>query len=148
MRKTSMLNRTRYLIRQLAMAVLLASAGLAIVSGAAGFGANSSKGMRANSKARLDRAYGRLPLSFEVNEGQADKRVKFLSRGRGYTMFLTSEGAILALRKPEAVSQSLGQSPSLAPMAQGHEGRPQTPLRRRAPFGKCNCSLLIPMPWW
>jgi len=34
-------------------------------------------------------AYGRLPLSFEANTGQADPRVKFLSRGSGYTLFLT-----------------------------------------------------------
>ena len=28
--------------------------------------------------------YGSLPRSFEANEGQADRRVKFLSRGTGY----------------------------------------------------------------
>src|SRR5215469_16442766 len=43
------------------------------------------------------RAYGNLPLSFEPNTGQADARVRFLSRGPGYTLFLTSEEAVLAL---------------------------------------------------
>ena len=28
-------------------------------------------------------AYGKLPLSFEANHGQTDRRVRFLSRGRG-----------------------------------------------------------------
>ena len=42
-------------------------------------------------------AYGNLPLSFEPNTGQADARVRFLSRGPGYTLFLTSEEAVLAL---------------------------------------------------
>lgn len=34
-------------------------------------------------------AYGKLPLSFELNQGQTDGRVKFLTRGRGYSLFLT-----------------------------------------------------------
>ena len=42
--------------------------------------------------------YGNLPLSFEANQGQTDSRVKFLSRGRGYALFLTSEEAVLKLR--------------------------------------------------
>ncbi|MDA2929078.1 SBBP repeat-containing protein [Acidobacteria bacterium AH-259-O06] len=45
-------------------------------------------------------AYGRIPLHFEANQGQTDPRVKFLSRGRGYTLFLTPTGAVLTLRKP------------------------------------------------
>jgi hypothetical protein len=42
-------------------------------------------------------AYGDLPLSFELNAGQTDSRVKFLSRGPGYTVFLTNDEAVLAL---------------------------------------------------
>jgi len=42
-------------------------------------------------------AFGKLPLSFEANRGQTDSRVKFLSRGRGYGLFLTSTEAILTL---------------------------------------------------
>ena len=34
--------------------------------------------------------YGKLPLAFEANRGQSDAEVKFLSRGSGYTLFLTS----------------------------------------------------------
>jgi uncharacterized protein DUF11/beta-propeller repeat-containing protein len=43
-------------------------------------------------------AFGNLPLSFEPNMGQSDPRVKFLSRGAGYGLFLTSDEAVLALR--------------------------------------------------
>lgn len=39
-----------------------------------------------------------LPLSFETNHGQTDGEVKFLSRGSGYTLFLTSTEAVLSLR--------------------------------------------------
>ncbi len=42
----------------------------------------------------VDQAYGKLPLSFEANQGQTDVQVKFLSRGRGYTIFLTSTEAV------------------------------------------------------
>lgn len=43
-------------------------------------------------------AYARLPLSFEANQGQTDPQVKFLARGRGYTLFLTSAGAVVSLK--------------------------------------------------
>ena len=49
----------------------------------------------AANKMRVSKAYGKLPMSFEPNQGQTDKRVKFLSRGSGYTLFLTSREAIL-----------------------------------------------------
>ncbi len=40
-----------------------------------------------------------LPLMFEANRGQiADGRVKFISRNKDYTLFLTTEGATLSLR--------------------------------------------------
>src|SRR3990172_5483924 len=57
------------------------------------------------SQPRLIEAYGRLPLAFEANQGQTDARVKFLSRGSGYTLFLTSTEAVLRLQKPEVRSQ-------------------------------------------
>jgi hypothetical protein len=42
--------------------------------------------------------YGKLPLSFEANHGQTDGQVKFVSRTNGYTLFLTGDEAVLALR--------------------------------------------------
>src|SRR5580700_9592286 len=43
--------------------------------------------------------YGKLPLSFEANHGQTDNKVKFLSRGHGYSLFLTGNEAVIALKK-------------------------------------------------
>jgi hypothetical protein len=43
-------------------------------------------------------SYGKLPLSFERNQGQTDRAVQFLSRGAGYTLFLTNDEAVFALR--------------------------------------------------
>ncbi len=42
-------------------------------------------------------AYGRLPLRFEVNQGQSDGPVAFLARGQGYSLFLTPTEAVLSL---------------------------------------------------
>ena len=49
--------------------------------------------------------YGNLPLAFEPNQGQTDPQVQFLSRGRGYTLFITPQGAVLSLKKPRARPQ-------------------------------------------
>ena len=44
-----------------------------------------------------------LPLSFEANQGQTDPAVKFVSRGDGYAVFLTSDEAVFKLgRTPNA----------------------------------------------
>ncbi len=55
----------------------------------------------AAAPARVDKAFGRLPLRFEANQGQTDARVSFLARGRGYTLFLTATEAVLRLRSAE-----------------------------------------------
>ena len=52
------------------------------------------------TRARIAERFGKLPLSFEINKGQTDERVKFLSHGRGYDLFLTSTDAVLTLHKP------------------------------------------------
>jgi hypothetical protein len=44
-------------------------------------------------------AYGKLPLAFEANQGQTAADVRFLSRGDGYSLFLTEQEAVLALRQ-------------------------------------------------
>lgn len=51
---------------------------------------------------QIREAYGRMPLSFEANQGQTDPQVQFLSRGSGYSVFLTATGAVLTLSQPIA----------------------------------------------
>jgi len=41
----------------------------------------------------------KLPLSFDQNVGQLDSRARFSARAAGYSLFLTSSGALLELRK-------------------------------------------------
>jgi hypothetical protein len=76
--------------------------------GAKGTGAVPVPGTQPAVSARVVEAYGKLPLSFEPNQGQTDARVKFLSRGPAYTLFLTSDEAVLALQKAEVRSQKPG----------------------------------------
>jgi hypothetical protein len=58
----------------------------------ADLGLNGARGPALGSaqQRRVTEAYGRLPLSFEVNVGQSDPGVRFLARGPVYTLFLTA----------------------------------------------------------
>ena len=61
----------------------------------------------AAQRPRVAENYGKLPLSFEANTGQTNSAVKFLSRGRGYTLFLTSDEAVLELRRRKEGNRQL-----------------------------------------
>ena len=72
----------------------------------------------AATDARVSESYGKLPLHFEVNRGQTYKDVRFLSRGPGYSLYLTAGEAVLVLARPKAEGKQDGRS---------------TPGRREAP---------------
>ena len=46
-------------------------------------------------KTNLTANFGKIPLHFEPNAGQIDEQVKFLSRGAGYSLFLTDSSVVL-----------------------------------------------------
>ena len=88
------------------LAVCLAAAGLvgigllvALLARGAPAPGYSASASAAKAKAGLAQAYGKLPLRFEENRGQSDPQVKFLSRGAGYSLFLTEREAVLSLIK-------------------------------------------------
>jgi len=56
----------------------------------------------------------KLPLSFEQNLGQLESRAKFLARGPGYNLFLTSTGALLELRKSSKTRSHSSRKPGSA----------------------------------
>ena len=67
---------------------------------------------------RLAASYGKLPLSFELNAGQTDARVRYLSRGPGYAIFLTGTEAVLSLAgngRPVTSAPARDPKPSSAP---------------------------------
>src|SRR5678815_3999266 len=47
----------------------------------------SRKSPDSKAIARVNENYGRVPMSFEANHGQADSKIEFFSRGRGYGLF-------------------------------------------------------------
>jgi hypothetical protein len=52
----------------------------------------------ASARGEEQRPHHVRPLAFGANRGQADEEVKFLARGAGSTVFLTSSDAVLSLR--------------------------------------------------
>ena len=64
-----------------------------------------SAGMRQAANLRVIETYGKLPLSFEANQGQTGSEVRFLSRGNGYSLFLTSNEAVLSLQSRDGTSR-------------------------------------------
>lgn len=59
--------------------------------------------------------YGKLPLMFEANNGQTNPQVKFVSRGKGYTAFLTADGIVLSLHPGGiATTNTSGHPPASA----------------------------------
>ena len=68
-------------------------------------------------KNRVLKTLLRVPPSFEANQGQTDSQVKFLSRANGYTLFVTAQETVIALRSPS--SRDIGQESRLSPLAFG-----------------------------
>ncbi|MGH9930072.1 MAG: SBBP repeat-containing protein, partial [Pyrinomonadaceae bacterium] len=62
----------------------------------------------APSQSELRTSYGGLPLNFELNRGQTNHAVKFLSRAGGYLLFLTATEAVMALDSPAAQTKANG----------------------------------------
>jgi hypothetical protein len=95
-----MLRVIRFACLSLALPIISVAAGAIATSDAALPARDASAPPTITATARFNRSYEKLPLNFERNEGQTDQRVKFLARGRGYSLFLTPTEAVLALRKP------------------------------------------------
>ena len=85
-----------------AAALLLIAATVVVAFALAPWGGSPavapSKTAPAGDQGSVGERYGKLPLAFEANHGQADGRVDFLARAAGQTAYLTPTGATLALR--------------------------------------------------
>lgn len=64
------------------------------------------------ARARIAENFVKLPISFEINKGQIDQSVKFLSHGPGYDLFLTANEAVLRLPKPRAPQTDKPKEPT------------------------------------
>lgn len=76
------------------------------------------------ARPRVIKDYGRLPLLFEANRGQTNARVQFISRGPGYTLFLTSHQAVLTLARPAAKPNSPDKLLKTPPTRKQHTAPP------------------------
>lgn len=83
------------------------------VNGTAARGTTSPENAAA-LHAKITGRFAALPMLFEKNEGQVDGRVKFLSRGDGFTLFLTNDEMVMALARPPKSSAPSDPPQSLA----------------------------------
>jgi photosystem II stability/assembly factor-like uncharacterized protein len=98
---------THRVVLVLAIVCLLATFTGVILVGAHGNDDTSSDQVtaaqqNAAAQTRIAEQFGQLPLSFEINKGQINGPVKFLSHGPGYDLFLTATEAVLRVQKPPA----------------------------------------------
>jgi len=83
---------------------------------------------------KLNEAYGKLPLSFEPNQGQTDPQVQYFSHGNGYHLYITSGEAVLVLRQPSPASStpvSRGINKKLKPGSPPTAAAPRQMLRMK-----------------
>jgi hypothetical protein len=68
-------------------------------------------------------AYGKLPMTFERNQGQTSAKAQFVARGQGYSAYLTAGGMVLSLRLSRVAAETSGAVPV------AHAQSPNTPLQ-------------------
>ncbi len=85
-------------------------------------------------QARLVADYGKLPLSFEANQGKTAEEVKFIARGPGYALFLKPDEALLTMTKPKK-REALGNANQL----NRHFGRECRTNRQDGRFAQLCC---------
>ncbi len=61
--------------------------------------ASNPRSVASSTQQRVQAKFAALPLAFEQNVGQTDPQVKYMARGNGYKLFLTSSEAIFKLHK-------------------------------------------------
>jgi Bacterial Ig-like domain (group 3)/Beta-propeller repeat len=121
--------------------LMTSSALSAFAAGPAARPADIAENSSAN-KVQAAQSYGKLPLSFETNQGQADNTVKFLTTGRGYTLFLTDSSAVLALSKQDSKQSRLDRTTGrgIGPSASARSGKTDI---LRMEFAGANRSLRV-----
>jgi RHS repeat-associated protein len=90
-------------------------------------------------KGKAEDAFAKLPLHIEANSangraGAVNSKVKYLARGRGYTIFFTPDEVVLDLPLPstlrEADEELCVTSPSPSPSSSPSPQQPQQPAKK------------------
>ena len=98
---------------------------LCIIGLAGSVGVSATSVPPDDRQARLKQSVLDAPLRFEANQGQTDPRVKFVSRGPGYTVLLSGSDAVLNLRggpvrmtlpgsRPSAIAEGIDPLPGVS----------------------------------
>jgi hypothetical protein len=87
-----------------------------IISSATVLGASTGS-VSPDVRRQWEIAYGKLPLHFEANQGQTESTVKFLARGKGYSVFLRPAEVMLNVRKPSVAEGRRQADKAAAPLA-------------------------------
>jgi hypothetical protein len=96
----------RLLALSLVLSFAAGSLGLAFVSNLRRAPARPDARAASPAPEQTLEGYGRIPLSFESNFGQAEGSVDFLARGAGYSLFLKSAEATFVLSRQRTNSPS------------------------------------------
>jgi photosystem II stability/assembly factor-like uncharacterized protein len=112
MNSSSNRTRARRITRSHTLSLLVFIIGTSVVLLAANLnraGAQKTDSDKSNANSTADAArvrvnedYGKLPLAFEINQGQAARDAQFVSRGNGYRLLLKPTEAELTLRRSTA----------------------------------------------
>jgi hypothetical protein len=79
---------------------------------------STSHSMQADAaqRARIQDQYENLPLSFEINRGQADQQVRFISRNDGYDLSISPTEALLIFTNSSPALACASSPPSILRM--------------------------------
>jgi hypothetical protein len=69
---------------------------------ASGIEQNKLNPVLQTDKTESNKSFAQLPLSFEANYGQTDRKVKFFTRSNGYNIYFTPTEAVLTLKMSDS----------------------------------------------
>jgi len=129
--------------------------GFLLVSGfaliASRFAASKAPSARSGSlhssepgRAMVQRQLAMLPVAFEPNDGQAEAAVKYIARGRGYKLYLTSSEAVFSLRgaRTRSAAQQMVEHKRLGPRRVKDLARQRTGTQEQMDFASIHIHLL------
>jgi len=92
------------------------------------------------TRARINASFAALPLAFEANEGQTDSQVKYMARGSGYTLFLTSGDAVLSFASSSSSSVQSRPKEMMQRRLLGYSRETHRLIRRNQPRARHTAS--------
>src|SRR5262249_35888654 len=122
-------------------AILLIAVPVSLVWRVRSVSAENSKNVAADAQKRqeeIKQALGRLPMNFEVNQGQVDAEVKFVARGHLYQVFLTESEAALVLENGLITEEKEKLREGMTPL--GDSGGRQSKVLRFKTVGGASAS--------